>query len=71
MIVLRVTLLQRMLKGGHTFKMAEKREWTDKEVVRIMDLWAEETIQFSLDNARTPKKKNIIVQDSTNASSGI
>ena len=49
-----------MLKGGCTFKMAEECKWTDKEVVRIMDLWAEETIQFSLDNAKTPKEKSSV-----------
>ena len=55
-----------MLKGGRTFKMAEKRKWTDEEVVRLIDLWAGETIQFSLDNAKMPKGKNISVQDVTN-----
>ena len=36
-----------------------------------MDLWAEETILFSLDDAKMPEEKNISVQDSTNTSSGI
>ena len=49
-----------MLKGGRTSKMAEKRKWTDEEVVRLMDLWAEETIQFSLDNVKTPKEKTSV-----------
>ena len=35
----------RMLKGGRTFKMAEKRKWADEEVVSSMDLWAEETVR--------------------------
>ena len=49
-----------MLNGGRTFKMAEKRKWTDEEVVRIIDPWEEETIQFSLDNAKAPKEKTSV-----------
>ena len=40
--------------------MAEKGKWTDKEVGKLMDLWAEETIQFSLDNAETLKAKTSV-----------
>lgn len=38
-------IVLRMLKGGRTFKMAEKRKRTDEEVVRLMDLWEEGTIR--------------------------
>ena len=40
--------------------MAEKGKWTDEEVGKLMDFWAKETIQFSLDNAKTPKEKTSV-----------
>lgn len=40
--------------------MAEKGKWTDEEAGRLMDVWAEETIQFSLDNAKTPKENSSV-----------
>ena len=46
-----------MLRSDSRFKIAEKGKWTDEEVGTLMDLWAEEAIQFSLDNAKTRKEK--------------
>jgi len=34
-----------------------KTSWKTEEVEKLIDLWAEETIQFSIDNAKTPREK--------------
>ena len=30
------------------------RKWSEDEVEKLLNLWAEETIQISIDNAKTP-----------------
>ena len=41
--------------------MAEK--WTDEETIYLLDIFAEETIQHSLDTAKSPKDKNAVYRD--------
>ena len=47
-----------------SFKMATevrgKTSWKTEEVEKLIDLWAEETVQFSIDNAKTPKEKTAV-----------
>ena len=49
-----------------SFKMATevrgKTSWKTEEVGKLIDLhvWAEETVQFSIDNAKTPKEKTAV-----------
>ena len=46
-----------------SFKMATevrgKTSWKT-EVEKLIDLWAEETVQFSIDNAKTTKEKTAV-----------
>ena len=41
--------------------MAEK--WTDEETIYLLDIFVEETIQHSLDTAKSPKDKNAVYRD--------
>ena len=47
-----------------SFKMATevrgKTSWKTEKVEKLIDLWAEETVQFSIDNAKTPKEKTAV-----------
>ena len=47
-----------------SFKMATevrgKASWKTEEVEKLIDLWAEDTVQFSIDNAKTPKEKTAV-----------
>ena len=38
------------------------RKWSEEEVEKLLNLWAEETIQISIDNAKTPKEKTAVYQ---------
>ena len=38
------------------------RKWSEEEVKKLLNLWAEETIQISIDNAKTPKEKTAVYQ---------
>ena len=37
-------------------------EWTDKDVEELIELMKEETIMFSLEDAKTPKEKRAVYQ---------
>ena len=37
--------------------------WTDEETETLLDIFAEETIQHSLDTAKSPKDKNTVHRD--------
>ena len=37
-----------------------KTSWKTEKVEKLIDLWAEETVQFSIDNAKTPKEKTAV-----------
>jgi len=37
-----------------------KTSWKTEEEEKLIDLWAEETIQFSIDNAKTPREKTAV-----------
>lgn len=37
--------------------------WTDEETETLLDIFAEETIQHSLDTAKSPKDKNAVHRD--------
>ena len=37
------------------------RKWSEEEVEKLLN-WAEETIQISIDNAKTPKEKTAVYQ---------
>ena len=41
---------------------ASGRKWSEEEVEKLLNLWAEETIQISIDNAKTPKEKTAVYQ---------
>ena len=38
------------------------RKWSEEEVEKLLNLWAQETIQISIDNAKTPKEKTAVYQ---------
>ena len=38
------------------------RKWSEEEVEKLLNLWAEETIQISIDKAKTPKEKTAVYQ---------
>lgn len=42
---------------------AGSRTWTDEETETLLDIFAEETIQHSLDTAKSPKDKNAVHRD--------
>ena len=35
------------------------RKWSEEEVEKLLNLWTEETIQISIDNAKTLKEKTL------------
>ena len=37
--------------------------WTDEETETLLDIFAEETIQHSLDTAKSPKEKNTVYRN--------
>ena len=46
----------------HTATKTSGRKWSEEEVEKLLNLWAEETIQISIDNAKTPKEKTAVYQ---------
>ena len=42
---------------------AGNSNWADEETETLLDIFAEETIQHSLDTAKSPKDKNAVYRD--------
>ena len=50
-------------KATNASTNAGSRTWTDEETETLLDIFAEETVQHSLDTAKSPKDKNAVHRD--------
>ena len=50
-------------KAAKVSTSAGNSTWTDEETETLLHIFAEETIQHSLDTAKSPKDKNAVYRD--------
>ena len=50
-------------KATNASTNAGSSTWTDEETEILLDIFAEETVQHSLDTAKSPKDKNAVHRD--------
>ena len=52
-----------MADSSNKKKGVKKDPWKDEDVQLLLDIFSEDTIQFSLDKAKCPKDKNAVYND--------